>query len=137
MRAAVHPVGKRLNVELLEEGRLGGSGLGALCGEVDVGGHLNQPPNGLGSDLKGLEESGVIGVAAGGALDVDGGYGPNLGEGWADAGPEEGADLAKVAVGKDEGNVATTIHLYLGAGWSRDAPRRSRRCNGASWCSCP
>ena len=48
-----------------------------------------------------------------------GGDGPHLGRGRADVGIEDGADLAKAAVGEDEANIAAAEFFEMGAGGVR------------------
>ena len=54
-----------------------------------------------------------------GTMTLMGGDNPHLGGGQADVGLEDGADLAKVAIGEDEAGVAATAHvthLKIGTG---------------------
>ena len=102
-------VGEGRDVELLEEGGLGGGHLVSLGDENDVVDDLNLTTGNLGGDLEGLEESGLTGIAASGTLgdnDVAGGHGTDTGGGGTDVLLEDGADLTEVAVGPDEADVA-------------------------------
>lgn len=102
-------VGEGRDLELLEESGLRGGNLVSLVNELDVVDDLNLTTGNLGGDLEGLEESGLTGITAGGALgdnDVAGGSGTDTGGGGTDVLLEDVTDVAEVAVGEDEADVA-------------------------------
>lgn len=115
-------VGEGGDVELLEEGGLGGSNLLSGGDEVGVVGHLDLSLGNLGGDLEGLEEGCLSGVASGGSggdNDVAGGDSSDTGGGRADVVVDGGADVSEVSVGEDESDVSTAEDSHLGDGGVR------------------
>jgi hypothetical protein len=98
-----------LDVELLQQGSLGGAHLVTLLDEGHVVGDFDLALDDLGGDLQDLEKGGLSGVAASGArghAHIDGGDGADTGRGRHSVGQNEVSDLGQVRVGEDEADVA-------------------------------
>mmetsp|Transcript_17128 Transcript_17128/g.30806 ORF Transcript_17128/g.30806 Transcript_17128/m.30806 type:complete len:253 (+) Transcript_17128:1880-2638(+) len=104
------------NVELLQEGCLGGSDLFSLGDQVGVVDHLNLTTGNLGSNLQGLEKGSLTGIASGSSLGNDhiaGGDGTDLGGGGTSVGLQNFADFTEVSVGEDKSDIATAAFNEL------------------------
>lgn len=104
----LHTVLKRLDVELLEEGGLGGLDLLALGGHLEILGDLDLSLDDLGGDVEGVEEVDLGGVETGGACgagEVDGGDHTNSGLSGHLVGLDLDPQLVHGGVAEDEGDL--------------------------------
>src|SRR5690606_17468055 len=98
-----------LDVQLAQEGSLGGTDFVTLLDQSDLIGNFDLTLDDLGGDLKDLEERGLTRVTSGGSRgngDIDRGDGSNSGRGGNLVGKDQVLDLSQVGVGEYESDVA-------------------------------
>lgn len=107
-----HTVGKRRDVEHVEEGSLGGSDTGTSSNDLDVADDFNGTTGNLGGDTESLEERGLAGFHSGVTSrdnDVLGGEGTGTSGGSNLVGNDDLADFLEVSSSEDESDVALDV----------------------------
>jgi len=110
-------VGERTDVQLGQDGSLGGSDLVTSLDQVHHVGDLDLTLDNLGGDLQDLEEGGLSRVATGGTGrdgDIFRSEGTDTGRGRHAVGKNQLADSSEVFVGEDEPGVAAHAGIKLG-----------------------
>mmetsp|Transcript_7544 Transcript_7544/g.10228 ORF Transcript_7544/g.10228 Transcript_7544/m.10228 type:complete len:236 (+) Transcript_7544:300-1007(+) len=105
-------VRKGLNAKFLQQRRLRRRHLFACGNQRRIVDHLDLSPCNLGSNLKGLEERGLTGITACGTFGHDdwtGGNGTHTGRRRTHIRLQHFANLAQIAVRKDETNIALAL----------------------------